>query len=203
MGWLYMPREAMGGHDTPKSYLDAQFTYERLTDDGDRRRLAVLASSCPQNRVYYAAVEESRTHVRGDVFAIVCLVRWNPRDREGLVFGYKAMDETCGPCEAACPERVLRLLTPTENDHALAWRRRCEENLARRRRPLEDGMRVRLSSALTFCDGHVGADFVVEKSGRSLSLRSPETGRAYRISRFMDRDWSVAPWTRVHQTVFD
>jgi len=27
MGWLFMNRHHMGGHDTPKSYLDAQFTF--------------------------------------------------------------------------------------------------------------------------------------------------------------------------------
>lgn len=27
--------------------------------------------------------------IGGDVFAIVCLVRWNPADKEGVIFGYK------------------------------------------------------------------------------------------------------------------
>ena len=34
MGWLYMTRSGMGGHDSAKAYLDAQFTYERTGDDG-------------------------------------------------------------------------------------------------------------------------------------------------------------------------
>jgi hypothetical protein len=43
-------------------------------------------------------------------FALVCLVRWNPCDREGHVFGYKDMSEDMGPCDAECPERILSLL---------------------------------------------------------------------------------------------
>ena len=34
MGWLSMQRGHMGGHATPKAYLDAQFTYDRKYDDG-------------------------------------------------------------------------------------------------------------------------------------------------------------------------
>ena len=32
MGWLTMTRMAMGGHETPKAYLDAQLTYERKAE---------------------------------------------------------------------------------------------------------------------------------------------------------------------------
>ena len=37
---------------------------------------------------------DRRVEVRGDgvdgpAFAVVCLVKWNPRDKEGYVFGYK------------------------------------------------------------------------------------------------------------------
>jgi hypothetical protein len=27
-------------------------------------------------------------------------------------FGYKDMTETMGPCECACPDRIMRLLSP-------------------------------------------------------------------------------------------
>ena len=37
MGWLSMPRSSMGGHATPKAYLDDQFTYSREEDGGGRR----------------------------------------------------------------------------------------------------------------------------------------------------------------------
>ena len=134
MGWLYMQRGSLGGHASASAYLDAQFTYERALDDGGTTGLRVLASSCPQNRVYYAAAQVMTNRQGGEIIAIICLVRWNPHDREGLVFGYKDMTENMGPYEAECPAAILDLLTATENAHALDWRRRCRASLERKSR---------------------------------------------------------------------
>ena len=83
MGWLYM--RSLGGHSGAKQYLDAQFTYTR-----PEMTSKVLRSALADMRVYYAAVELIRSDTgKRDVFAVVCLVRYNPRDKEGYVFGYK------------------------------------------------------------------------------------------------------------------
>lgn len=112
MGWLYM--QSLKGHSGPRQYLDAQFTFVRpeLTSK-------VLRSALVGMRVYYAAIEHIR-HEKNErmVFAAVCLIRYNPRDREGYIFGYKDMDETVGPNESGCPEAILDLLTPTEYPYA-------------------------------------------------------------------------------------
>lgn len=202
MGWLFMTKDGMGGHASAKAYLDAQFTYEHKAADGTTPALRVLASSCLHNRVWYAAAEPSTDGSPGPVFALVCLVRWNPRDREGYIFGYKDMDEAMGPCEAECPQRILDLLGPTDNEHATDWRRRCLDNLQRRARPVEHGMRIRLSEPLRFTDGHEGTDFIVEKCGRRLAFVDPASRGRYWISRFAERTWSVVPETKVHRTVF-
>jgi hypothetical protein len=202
MGWLFMHRGGLGGHASAKDYLDAQFTYEHTLEEGGTRGLKVLASSCPHNRVWYAAAQAMTNGVGGEIFAIVCLVKWNPRDKEGYIFGYKDMDETMGPCEANCPTRILALLTPTDNKHASQWRERCRQNAARRQRKLTNGDRIRLDRPLTFTDGHEGAEFIVEKVGRRLVLRDPDTRRGYRISGFMQRAWTIVPVTRVHKTIF-
>ena len=65
MGWLYMPRQSLGGHASAKSYLDAQFTHERPQEEGGSRGLKVLASACPGNRVYYAATQVMTNGVGG------------------------------------------------------------------------------------------------------------------------------------------
>ena len=202
MGWLFMPFTSMGGHRTAKAYLDAQLTYEHPQEDGTTRGLRVLASSCPGNRTYYAAAQELVDGKPGSVLAIVCLVRWNPRSRDGHQFGYKDMSENMGPCEADCPGAILDLLTPTENAYALDWRERCRANLTRRARKLADGDRIRLPEPVTFTDGNVAQEFVVCKRGRSTMLRDPQNGGYYRISRLMERAWSIVPVTKVHRTVF-
>jgi hypothetical protein len=197
-----MTLAGMGGHASAKAYLDAQFTYEHTLEDGTVKALRVLASSCLNNRVWYAAVEPSTNGVPGPVFAVVCLVRWNPRDKEGYVFAFKDMDETMGPCEAECPERILNLLGPTDDEHALDWRRRCLAALRRRGRRIENGMRIRLGSPLRFTDGHEGDEFIVEKNGRRVVFLDPASRRRYRISRYADRRWSIVPQTTVHATMF-
>ena len=88
MGWLTMPLRSMGGHATAKAYLDDQFTYVREVEGGTSG-LRVLASSCPQNRTYYAAVQVLTNGVGGEVFAVVCKVLWNPASKSGEQFGYK------------------------------------------------------------------------------------------------------------------
>ena len=49
----------------------------------------VLRSALVKMRVYYAAVEQvvAATDKR-EVWGAVCLVNYNPRDREGYIFGY-------------------------------------------------------------------------------------------------------------------
>ena len=82
MGWLTMPLSSMHPYASPKAYLDGQFTYDRRDVTG--RQLANVYA-----QVYYAAAVPSTDGVDGPAFAVVCLVKWNPRDKEGYVFGYK------------------------------------------------------------------------------------------------------------------
>ncbi len=89
MGWLYM--QSLGGFSGPRQYLDDQFIYTRETEQA-----TVLRSSLVKMRTYYAAVELLRPDRDREVVALVCLVRYNPRDREGYIFGYKDLDETMG-----------------------------------------------------------------------------------------------------------
>ena len=40
-------------------------------------------------------------------------------------FSYKIMDETAGPYYYDCPESILKLLSPTDNEFATKWRENC------------------------------------------------------------------------------
>lgn len=65
MGWLFMSRHSMG-YPTPKSNLDAQFTYDHRQKDGSSQGLKVIASSCPQNRVYCVAAQVMTDGIGGE-----------------------------------------------------------------------------------------------------------------------------------------
>ena len=201
MGWLSMPLSSMGGFTTPKAYLDDQFTYTRTLDGGATRGMRVIASAVT-NRVWYAATEIIENDKVQYVIALVCLVRWTPKAKDGYVFAYKDMEESMGPCEASCPERILKLLSPTTNEHALDWRQRCRERLQRRKRPITDGMRVRFPAPITFSDGHVGTEFILVRRGSRITFRCDKGFGHYRIGNFRDLPWTVVPVTKVHATVF-
>jgi hypothetical protein len=193
MGWLYM--QSLQGHCGPRQYLDAQFTY--VTPEITSK---VLRSALVSMRVYYAAVEHvHRVTEQRDVWAAVCLVRYNPRDREGYIFGYKDMDEAMGPCEADCPEPILDLLTPTERGYANEWRARCRQNATARRaisskpspRP---GQTIVFDQTLTFSDGRSLDRFEVvvnPRSHRTMLFRALEGGRIYRITNVKKQNYRL------------
>lgn len=202
MGWLSMTGAGMGGHATPKAYLDAQFTYSHTADGGGTRGMRVIDSAFVGNSVWYAATEIIANGQVQYVIALVCLVRWNPKAKDGYIFAYKDQEESMGPCEASCPARILRLLSATSSESALDWRRRCLARLRLHGRKVEDGMRIRLPQPLTFTDGHARTDFIVVKRGEKVTFKDENGYGRFRITGFKDRAWSVVPETKVHRTLF-
>ena len=189
MGWLYM--QSLGGFFGPRQYLDDQFTYARETG-----RASVLRSSLVKMRTYYAAVELLRTDRDREVVALVCLVRYNPRDREGYIFGYKDMDETMGPCEAECPPAILDLLTSSDNEYALAWRERCRAAAAQRtaKPRLRNDWTLVFDEPVTFTDGatHARLEVVIDsRRPRAVRLRPPGGYGLYRISNLDARSFRI------------
>lgn len=203
MGWLYMHRAGMGGHETPKAYLDDQLTYEReACEDAPFRGCRVLKSVFTGS-TYYAAVERyGEDRERLYVTAVICLVHWNPKAADGLIFGYKDMDEQSGPVEANCPRSILKLLTSSSHPYALDWRNRCYAMLRLKERKVADGDILRLPEPLRFTDGSEHREFRVSKRGSKIELRTPDGFGAYRISRLMERRFEIIRPARRIKTFF-
>ena len=194
MGWLFM--SSLGGHDGSRAYLDDQFTFER-----DDLRSTVLRSALVRMRTYYAAVEQIRSGSSREVFAVVCLVRYNPRGRDGQVFGYKDMDEGTGPCEAECPTAILDQLKPTASDYALAWRARCRDAANRRSAAprLRNGWAIVFDEPLSFADGtsHRRLDVAIDpRRPRVIRFRSADGGRSHPAPRPADVYRRTEPLSR-------
>lgn len=99
----------------------------------ERYDFRVLDTSTVARKAFYAAIEETERETgERKVYALIVLLRWT-RGPDDYNLLYKDMDESMGPLEAECPERILKLLTPTENIHAQDWRRRCQEKIDARR----------------------------------------------------------------------
>jgi hypothetical protein len=182
----------MGGHATPRAYLDNQFTYLR-----EDHRLTVLASSMVGS-TYYAACERVESNKDREVFAIVCLTKHNPRSTDGHVFGYKDMTEYMGPCESECPASILDALTDTDSEYAMDWRARCRANLIRRKlqqaKPTpKPGQTIIFDEPMRFSDGTVRARFevVANPKGKTPLFRDPESRAICRIPAFRKRAYRV------------
>lgn len=118
MGWLYKHDPI----DDPVAYLTRHYNH-----DGERQTHQVLGAARVASTVYMAIESIDKTTGASYVFAAVILI--SNTQRHG--FGYKDMDEGMGPCECACPGRIMRLLSPVEDipnpryaaDWAPAWPR--------------------------------------------------------------------------------
>jgi hypothetical protein len=157
MGWLFQNTKLT--HETPVAYVTRHFTHE-----SDTTTATVLAAAAVRGTIYAAIRNQDRTTGKAFVFCAVILFRNNAR--EG--FGYKTMDESMGPCEADCPDRILRLLSPVadlpSSGSAADWRARVaarkagRAQLRRRAAALSAGAVVRLPQPVTFRSSGVTAD---------------------------------------------
>jgi hypothetical protein len=125
-----------------------------------------------------------------EVWAAVILLDYVRDPKEHFNFGVKELDETVGPRECDCPERILDALTPTDNENARAWRLTCRARLNRPRMP-PPGTRVRFEEPLRFKDGAVLQEFVIESHGRGRRRLRGTNGGLYTIPRtfWKNRTW--------------
>ena len=117
MGWTFEHQPTAHGckglsNKERKAVIDSQW---------NTNKTKVLKSSMVGS-TYYGAVQRLDDN---EVFAIIYKTSGPDQNSPYLNFGYKDMDETCGPCNCNCPKGILDLLTPTENETANAWRKRC------------------------------------------------------------------------------
>jgi hypothetical protein len=156
MGWLYQ--------NNPFADPVAELT-ARFTSDGHTRTWLVLAAARVANTVYMAVESADKATGESYVFAAVILI--SNTKKHG--FGYKDMDESVGPYQCDCPERIMRLLTPIGDlpnpGYAADWRARVEarKNAKRqqreRRQSLRVGSIVTLPSAASFPGGWTASRF--------------------------------------------
>lgn len=97
-----------------------------------------VLKSAMVGKTYYAAVKKTifATETEPEsvkVFAAVVLTAVDNKDYYN--FAYKDMDETMGPGECNCTKGILDLLTPTDDEYANDWRKRCYENLKKKHDP--------------------------------------------------------------------
>lgn len=117
MGWDgTRPSFWKNGKVDRKAEVDNRFTWEN-----EDARVSVKKSAM-KSTTWYGAVERyDKITQESVVIGVVALTRM---DREGY-FMVKTMEETSGPYSYECPESILKLLSPTDNEWANQWRENC------------------------------------------------------------------------------
>lgn len=127
MGWTwYHATTDITKTANRKKELDTHWTEETKTTKAE-----VLKSSMV-GTVYYSAIKwTDKEKGTSEVFAMVCKTR--TAILEYLNFGYKDMTEDMGPYCYDCPQSILKLLTPTDDQYSNDWRKACQENAERKK----------------------------------------------------------------------
>lgn len=124
MGWTYSYK--------PHNQSVHEYFSEHWNNETERFTLRVLKTAVVKLRTAYFAVERvvKATNER-EVFCVICKLGYRPHDH--FNFGYKDMDETMGVYVTDCPASILDLLTPTDNENAIEWRKLCREHSDKRK----------------------------------------------------------------------
>jgi hypothetical protein len=125
----------------------------------------VIDSALVQRTTFYAAIKNKET---GQVFCDVLLIRWSPKTWDN--FCYKPIGEFSGPVERNCPQRIMKILSPLndENDPngwAREWRKKVNEYW-NTRNTINKGGIIKTVSPISFTSGDEYQYF--KKIGRKL-----------------------------------
>jgi len=175
MGWTYTHKDSSVGI---KEFFKQEFEFQN-----ERRKLTVLDCAVVNLREAYLALEElNKASGKREVFAVVCLLDYKPNDYYN--FGYKDMEESMGPYCYNCPERILDLLTPTSNELALKWRKKCSDRTEKTKAisKVKEGDILEFEKAVPFSDGskHLKLELA---DGKKLLFKAPEGGGYYKLTR--------------------
>lgn len=137
MGWTsyHASYYKKNGTVDRKKEMDAYFM------EGLNAGMYEVVKSAMVGSTYYAAVKQIQRNVKGDdgeckrvdipeaeheTFGMVMLTKTDMKDYYNIY--YKDISEDMGPYESKCPVSIIKLLSPTTNEYAMAWRQRCLDN---------------------------------------------------------------------------
>jgi hypothetical protein len=178
----YFMRDNAGHYKVLKSSMKGTVYYAAVTT------LTKYIGKDENGKSMYESIPEDKQEVWAAVFLT--------RTEEGRYFHYKDQDETAGPCEDHCPKCILDLLSNTDHELALDWRKRCRKNIQKSNKlskldRLKNGSVIRFPSILSFTNGiNVGDEmtltkinrkWIYEKYGTRYSLKKTYINPSYEI----------------------
>jgi hypothetical protein len=181
MGWTYTHKPA--GQKILDFFVDHGVL--RWPDDNPREH-RVLDTALVNLTEFYVALEVTdKASGERYVTALVILVRMTRDHRYN--FGWKDMSEAMGPYQTNCPERILKLLTPTEHEWAAEWRQKCWKKIEERKLvpTLRKDVVLNFQTPIPFASGKQDKLVVTSVKGRRVNCADADGWGWYRLTR----DW--------------
>ena len=134
---------------------------------GDKPVKDIIRDALRPNEVLDIAIVHMRTayiafRSKGEVVAGIFLLDY----RSDGEFCYKDMDESMGPYQVNCPERILKLLTGEPTGYAKKWREACWLNVNNRKR-IKAKEAFYLDNPIQFSDGTRCSEFILHPYKRN------------------------------------
>ena len=182
MGWLYMHRS--------KGQTDKEFFEDRW----GKGNYKILETGRHRGTIYMAVEVEPEGYTIG----MAVLYKQVPSDPHHN-FGYKTVDEFCGPVSSSCPTKILKMLTPLDEIQKVAklsdnqiewageWRKQSQEfrdrlaNLPK----VKTGMKLRFAEPITLTNGATVQEFTYLKNNRATYT----SGSGYTGTMRLRRGW--------------
>lgn len=145
MGWTYLHKDAS---QTLRDFFSKEFG-DGTVYNGKINRLVDIAT-IHLKECYMAWESEDINTGDKQVSAVVCILDYQPKS--DMNFGYKDITEDMGPNYYNCPERILKLLSPTDNQWAKDWRDKCYMNIAnmKSKAPLRENMIIEFKNEFSW-----------------------------------------------------
>lgn len=156
----------------------------------------IVACSAKSN-VFYCAVKEKETE------NISCYVikYSNTHTNDGCNFAYKDMHECEVPYCYEPSQKVLDVLSDTDNENSLKWRNKCKELKAKSKIKLKIGDIIKFDNDIEFRSGIKCNCFVLSRDLKNFT--DYDTERDY--SRYTENDliphYQIAKWKTKNYTV--
>lgn len=180
MGWTFQHRDKGISN---KDFFSQLFDYKR--EDGSYGKVLECHATTGET---YLAYERGTPDGEVRIHALMCLTKWVPKDHYN--FGYKDMDENCGPYYCNCPKKILDMLSPTTSEYALKWREECRKKLEKPK--VTVGTVVKFTTPLSF-GSHGAASTFRCLDKRKGHYDAPELRMAVKLRKdtFDRREWEV------------
>lgn len=182
MGWTFTNRQK---GKSLKQFFSEEFDYAygKVLDCAVKNNVAYIAYEYIPWKKQNPLTDEMITLGTKKVTGIVCLLQYRKNDNCNQ--GYKDMDITMGPNASDCPERILKLISPTTDGYAKDWLDRAWEhvNKAKNMLKLTIGMTIEFDEPIKFTNG-ISAKIFQVKSLKPRRFCDPIYKMAvYRITR--------------------